>query len=61
MKIYGKWSGNEKGVPEDPEHCIEEVPDSISWKFHQCTRKRGHGPKRLRCKQHAKILERMNR
>jgi len=47
---YRIWAGNPKGDPEDPERCIEEVPDGgRSVLFHQCYRKRGHGPDRAYC------------
>lgn len=52
MRIYGKWGGNPNGTRENPDRCIEEVrPD---WVSQQCSRKRGHGPDRNYCKQHAK-------
>ena len=52
---YGVWGGNPKGMPEDATSCIEEVwPSGACWIPYQCTRKRGHGPDGLYCKQHAK-------
>lgn len=55
---YGQWAGNPKGTPEDPECCIEEVwPTQGGWSPYQCSRKRGHGPDGLYCKQHAKKHE----
>ena len=52
---YGVWNGCPKGKPEDPTHCIEEVwLSGSSWIPYQCSRKRGHGPDGLYCKQHAK-------
>lgn len=36
---------------EDPARCIRYVGE---WHFYQCTRKRGHGPEGLFCKQHGK-------
>ena len=51
---YGKWGGSPKGRPEDPTLCIEEVCPSSAYIPYQCTRKRGHGPDGLYCKQHAK-------
>ncbi len=54
-RIYGKWAGNFKGSQEDVTRCIEEVwPQQSGWIPYQCHRKRGHGPKGLYCKQHAK-------
>lgn len=51
-RVYGQWAGNERGTPEDTTRCIEEVRPM--WVSYQCTRKRGHGPNGLYCKQHAK-------
>jgi hypothetical protein len=53
QRRYGVWAGQPKGMPEDPNRCIEEVHAS-RWISHQCSRKRGHGPDGLYCKQHAK-------
>lgn len=55
-KRYGEWAGNEKGSPENKTRCIEEVCGDFAY-FHQCSRKRGHGPDGLYCKQHAKLKE----
>lgn len=53
-RTYGT-SGNWK--KEDPTRCIKEIWNRGIWIVsHQCTRKRGHGPKGLYCKQHAKGL-----
>ena len=56
---YGQWAGNKKGNPEDKTKCIVEVcVEQNRWPtFHQCRRKRGHGPEGVLCKQHARILE----
>ena len=36
-------------------HCTEEVwQRENAWYPHQCSRRRGHGPDGLYCKQHAK-------
>lgn len=51
---YGQWAGRSKGTREDPTKCIAEVWPSSGWIPYQCTRKRGHGPDGLYCKQHAK-------
>lgn len=52
---YGEWAGNPNGMPEDPTCCIKEVvPSDGRWIPYQCSRKRGHGPDGLYCKQHAK-------
>jgi hypothetical protein len=56
MRMYG--SNDARGdwrVPEDVSRCAEEVATPPYYiDFHQCTRKRGHGPDGLYCKQHAK-------
>jgi len=53
---YGVWNGCLMGRPEDSTCCIEEVWPSRACGLipHQCSRKRGHGPDGLYCKQHAK-------
>ena len=56
-KRYGQWSGNPKGLPEDETKCVEEIIDTGGFLFKQCSRKRGHGPKGLYCKQHGKMRE----
>lgn len=55
-KVYGQWSGNPRGIPAKPDQCIKSVYGD-RWIPHQCTRKRGHGPKGMYCKQHAKRYE----
>ena len=58
MRIYGAWAGDPKGREEDITRCIVEVwPQSGSWMPWQCSRKRGHGPDALYCKQHTKKLK----
>lgn len=52
QKRYGAWAGNNKGVPADKSRCAEEVADGYF--FYQCSRKCGHGPNGIYCKQHAK-------
>jgi hypothetical protein len=54
---YGVWGGCPQGAAEDPEKCIEQVSSRITGIPHQCSRKRGHGPDGLHCKQHAKQHE----
>jgi hypothetical protein len=51
MRIYG-WHK----TPEDPTRCIESVHNRYSGSY-QCSRKRGHGPDGLYCKQHGRIEE----
>jgi hypothetical protein len=53
-RIYGNWTGNEKGVKEDISKCIENVYGSRDWIGHQCRRKRGFGKDKLYCKQHSR-------
>lgn len=53
-KIYNEKSYS-KGIPEDPERCIETVWHEIGWMLLQCSRKRGYGKDGLYCKQHAKM------
>jgi hypothetical protein len=52
---YGAWAGNPKGQAEAKDRCVYEVCTYIgNWPhFHQCNRKRGHGPNKEYCKQHA--------
>lgn len=50
FRRYGRWAGMPNGIREDVTRCIEEVHDGHL--FHQCGRKRGHGPDGLYCKQH---------
>lgn len=52
---YGQWAGNEAGIPEDVACCVKSV--FSGWHSHQCSRRRGHGPDGLYCKQHAKKEE----
>lgn len=47
-RVYNQWGGRPR--EEDAARCIEYVWDG--WRNHQCSRKRGHGPDRLYCKQH---------
>ena len=53
-RMYSKWAGNLKGIPEDLTRCIASVSDDTGWHFNQCKRKRGYGPNGEYCKQHAK-------
>ena len=57
QRRYGCWAGNPNGKREDPKRCIEEIWPTGSWIPCQCSRKRGHGPDGLYCKQHAKRHE----
>ena len=49
-RIYGRLE-----APEDLRQCVVEVFGE--WNSYQCSRKRGHGPDGLYCKQHAKKFE----
>ena len=55
--IYGAWAGNPEGVHYSPTYCATQVWSTDNWRSYQCTRKPGHGPKQLYCKQHAKRYE----
>ena len=57
MRRYNQWACNVHGDPEDPTRCVAVVPDSTRRLSHQCSRKRGHGPDGLYCKQHAKKIK----
>jgi hypothetical protein len=55
---YNVWAGNPKGWAERETDCIEAIYDSEGFgHYFQCSRKRGHGPDGLYCKQHAKKHE----
>lgn len=42
MRYYCPWAGNPEGTPEDPRHCIVEVPvGGRSVFFRQCDKPRG--------------------
>lgn len=49
---YGVWSGKPWGRRYDSSRCAEEIQNG--WISYQCSRKPGHGPEELYCKQHAK-------
>lgn len=54
---YGAWAGAPVEYPERVEDCVVEV--SVGRRnalFHQCGRRRGHGPLGLYCRQHARML-----
>ena len=53
-KSYGAWAGRPAGTRPDFTRCCAEVADtSTGWtRFHQCSRKRGHGPDEAYCKTH---------
>jgi len=52
LEVYGAWAGNPKGRIEDETCCIKDIWGGYSAGSYQCSRKRGHGPDGLYCKQH---------
>lgn len=55
LRRYRVWAGCPGGIKEDTTRCICSVRDQgRSPLSSQCSRKRGHGPDGLYCKQHAK-------
>lgn len=51
---YGARASYKTGSPPDYARCCEEVADYSTNRlhYHQCRRKRGHGPDGAYCKQH---------
>lgn len=49
---FGIWAGRPAGTPRDPDRCAEEI--HAGYKGQQCRRRRGHGPGREYCTQHAR-------
>ncbi len=54
---YGESAGNPDGYPEILKHCVEDVFRDAQYVSSQCSRKRGHGPDGLYCRQHGKMAE----
>ena len=52
---YNSWAGNPNGTKYDPFRCAYEVPSNFL--FYQCSRRKGYGPNKLYCKQHAKNVD----
>jgi hypothetical protein len=50
---YGRWRFDPHGEPYAPDHCAMEVP--AGERLLQCSRKNGHGPNGLFCRQHASL------
>lgn len=50
---YSVWAGEPGGVPFDNTCCAYEVPTRWGGRFRQCSRKPGHDPGELYCRQHA--------
>lgn len=46
---YGKWAGNEAGVKQSPNYCVEPVYVRGEWVSSQCRFKRKYG---LYCGKH---------
>ncbi len=53
MRHYGQ-SACSQGNREDILLCVAQCQER--WVSYQCSRKRGHGPDGLYCKQHAKMI-----
>ncbi len=53
---YGQWAGSPKGNKPDTDRCAKEVQSDGGFHFYQCSRKLGHGPNEMYCKQHAKLF-----
>lgn len=51
---YGRWAGNPEGMLLRPCYCAYVIGDTY---LNQCSRKPGHGPDGLYCKQHARMVE----
>jgi len=49
VRYYGRSYALRK---EDENNCINEIWETGGWGQYQCSRKRGHGPDGLYCKQH---------
>ena len=56
-RVYGTWAGNPRGHKYVKGNCAMEVWPTHGWIPYQCSRKNGHGPDGLYCKQHAKKVE----
>ena len=55
---YSQWIGEPQGRDFDHECCAYEVSNPTGWAGYQCSRKPGHGPGELYCKQHAQMVTR---
>lgn len=52
---YTKWAGKPEGVPWKEGLCAEQIFESGRGITHrQCSKKSGHGPEGLYCKEHAR-------
>ena len=58
-RAYGRNDGLHRPTPYKPDRCAYEVSEPPHYlSSHQCTRKPGHGPDGLFCKQHARVVTR---
>lgn len=56
--IYGYRDSFRRGAAYNPSRCAYEVSDPPWYlDYYQCSRKPGHGPDGLYCKQHAKKVD----
>lgn len=53
---YGEWAGRPQGERYNHERCAYETMTD-HFIFRQCRRYPGHGPAKLYCRQHAKIVK----
>ena len=52
-KSYGAWAGFPQGHAPDYSLCCAEVSANERWpRYHQCSKRRGHGADGAYCKQH---------
>ncbi len=55
---YNQWAGHPEGTCYDEGFCAMEVwPSDWRGMPHQCSRRNGHGPGCLYCKQHGRKVE----
>ena len=55
---YGYTDTRFEGIPYDARHCAYRIYKHPSpMMSHQCSRRPGHGPDALYCKQHARMVE----
>lgn len=51
---YEQWAGNPNGISYKKDKCAYAI--YANYIGHQCSRKNGHGPNDLYCKQHTRKL-----
>lgn len=55
---YGIWDEDRQGTAYNPNQCAAEAwNENKVPMFYQCSRKPGHGPAGLYCKQHSKMVK----